>query len=512
MKLKTFFLLVLISLISYPQNAGDNVFSGIKIHTIKLTFNEPSYWDSLTYYYNQGLEQYIAAKAEIDGVTFDSIGVRFKGHSSYTHPNNKKPLKLAFDEYVNLKWDGMKAVHLNNCWEDPTFIREKLHLDYCNAVGINAPRGNFAQLYINDTLFAFYSLVENVDKTFLSTHFGNKNGDLFKAVDGFGTIEYLSDFKWYGVDDSNYTPRYELKTDGSATAWPQLLSFLDTLNNSLDPAASIPSKLNMSSVYKVFATDILLANLDSYVNSGRNFYIYFNTGTNKIDWIFWDGGLSFGGFPSSGVSNVENMNICYIKDSTERPLFGKILSTLELKTQFLDTFKTLFTNYFVPAGLFAHIDSIASIIRSNVYADSRKMYTNQQFETNIQSDIVVGLGRKPGLKSFISSRYPNVTSQLGALSVNEKSNITADNFSLDQNYPNPFNPSTIIKFTLPTDGILQLKVFNIAGYEISTLLNESLKAGNHSVSFNANSLPSGVYFYRLLSGSTTITKKMILIK
>jgi len=181
------------STLVYSQKAGDNVFSGIQIHTIKLTFNQPHYWDSLTYYYNLGNSQYIAAKAVIDSVSYDSIGVRFQGNSSYTHPNDKKPFKLALDEFLNLKWDGMKTINLSNCWEDPTFIREKLHLDYLNWAGIPAPRGNYAQLYINDTLFAFYSLVEEVDKTFLTGRYGNKNGDFFKAVDGFDTSTYFSD-------------------------------------------------------------------------------------------------------------------------------------------------------------------------------------------------------------------------------------------------------------------------------------------------------------------------------
>ena len=85
-------------------------------------------------------------------------------------------------------------------------------------------------------------------------------------------------------------------------------------------------------------------------------------------------------------------------------------------------------------------------------------------------------------------------------------------FSLEQNYPNPFNPSTKIKFTLPSKASVVLKVFNILGKEIATLVNGEQDAGNYTVEFDASTLKSGVYFYRLEAGSFTETKKMILMK
>lgn len=85
-------------------------------------------------------------------------------------------------------------------------------------------------------------------------------------------------------------------------------------------------------------------------------------------------------------------------------------------------------------------------------------------------------------------------------------------FALEQNYPNPFNPSTKISYALPNSGIVQIKVFDLLGQEVITLVNEEVTAGYFEVNFNANSLPSGVYLYRLQSGSFVETKKMILLK
>jgi hypothetical protein len=92
-----------------------------------------------------------------------------------------------------------------------------------------------------------------------------------------------------------------------------------------------------------------------------------------------------------------------------------------------------------------------------------------------------------------------------------KSNIP-DRYKLSQNYPNPFNPATNIEFSLPKSSNGTLKVFNILGQEIATLVNENKNAGTYKVDFDASKLTSGIYIYRLDAGSFTSERKMILMK
>ncbi len=94
----------------------------------------------------------------------------------------------------------------------------------------------------------------------------------------------------------------------------------------------------------------------------------------------------------------------------------------------------------------------------------------------------------------------------------KENSITPASYSLEQNYPNPFNPSTTIKYQVRTEGMVRLNVYNVLGEKVATLVNEVKPAGSYEARFTAFNLASGIYFYKLQSGSFEETKKMILIK
>lgn len=504
------------------QNPGDNIFEGIQVHTVKLTFPTANFWDSLTVLYYRGDEQCIVANAELDGVRMDSIGVRFKGNSSFTYPGVKKSLKLELDEFRSQKWDGLKAVHLNNSWGDPTMMREKVILDFCRDAGVYAPRANYAQVFINDTLWGLYSLIEHVDKTFLKSHLGTNDGNLFKAVDDFRAVppqdEVLSDFRWFGTAESLYHARYELKTDGSLTAWPQLVALLDAVNNDLDPASAIPRYANIESLSRAFATDLLFGNLDSYCGSGRNFYIYFHKTTGIMSWIMWDVGLGFGIYPS-GTARPESISLLYRSSDAFRPLAAKLFDTPEFQYPYLETVCNLAHGLFGPTALAHHIDSIGAVIRPYVYADPHCMYTPAQFEMNIEMDIDAeggGSVRKPGLKAFLAARSLSVLNQLSAKGISCQVEVdhpsAPTTMTLNGNYPNPVTSTTAIDFTLDVPTHVLMDVWNLLGERVLTLLDTDLPSGRNSVTVPAGTLKEGVYYYRLHANGQFLSGKLIKIK
>jgi hypothetical protein len=96
--------------------------------------------------------------------------------------------------------------------------------------------------------------------------------------------------------------------------------------------------------------------------------------------------------------------------------------------------------------------------------------------------------------------------------VRDKGNDSPSKFTLSQNYPNPCNPTTAISFSLPSRSMVSLKVFDILGREVSTIVSEELQAGSYTRQWNASAFASGVYFYRLQAGTYSETKRLLLLK
>ena len=95
---------------------------------------------------------------------------------------------------------------------------------------------------------------------------------------------------------------------------------------------------------------------------------------------------------------------------------------------------------------------------------------------------------------------------------NSNENTTPYSYSLTQNFPNPFNPSTTIQYTIADAQRVELKVYDLLGREVQTLVNDVQNPGSYNIMFNAQNLSSGVYFYKLTAGSFTDIKKMTLVK
>jgi len=99
-----------------------------------------------------------------------------------------------------------------------------------------------------------------------------------------------------------------------------------------------------------------------------------------------------------------------------------------------------------------------------------------------------------------------------ASAVSEETGSLPNAFVLEQNYPNPFNPTTTISFSLPTRSSVSLKVFDMLGREVSTIVSEEMSAGSYARQWNASAFASGIYFYRLQAGSFVQTRKLVLVK
>jgi hypothetical protein len=174
-----------------------------------------------------------------------------------------------------------------------------------------------------------------------------------------------------------------------------------------------------------------------------------------------------------------------------------------------------------------HIESTAaSISGTNIYS----------FETLFDSTTTQGSFKgKPVGVEYIGTNYKTVTLSFPlyymhlseakeltefimmdkfeeVMSIEEDEKVVPSEHNLSQNYPNPFNPTTIIKYSIPQESLVSLKIYNLIGEEVATLVGETQTIGNYKIEFNATALPSGVYFYKLQADSFVETKKMVLMK
>ena len=145
---------------------------------------------------------------------------------------------------------------------------------------------------------------------------------------------------------------------------------------------------------------------------------------------------------------------------------------------------------------------------SMLYSQSSIVYdAGTVIEIGTSADVCAGTITINGGYSG-NGRFCNGTVDVGS----EEDTQALKEFSLSQNYPNPFNPVTIISYQLPKTGFVTLKVYDVLGNDVVTLVNEEKPAGNYNINFDASELPSGVYYYKIRAGNYVETKKMMFLK
>jgi len=399
-----------------------SLFNDTIVHEIYIQFNDPNYWDSLVYHKTQEnlLEKktYLKADVVIDGKKRYNVGIKIKGESSYKHyPTKKKSLKINFDKFIKGQdYQEFEEINLNNNFKDPTFMREKLYLDFLQDVGVPAQKNAYAKVYINNQYWGLYLMVEDIDKKFLKRNFGNKKGTLVKG-------EPKAYLDWHGKDSENYLKKYKVKNGDKKRTIEQLISLIDIINNfeGTDEMfeTALDSTFNIKNCLKAWAVNNVLVNIDAYnLYYPHNFYLYYNPKTNKFEWINYDGNYSFGAWsPIFSLEQMEALDIYYVKEDTKKqPLVTKLLKeNIRIKQTYRAIIENEVLDYFVPKELNKKIETLKLLISESVYADSLKMYTNREFDENIEQaigDIKDPGAFIPGLKPFIKKRRKNVEGQL----------------------------------------------------------------------------------------------------
>ena len=393
-------------------------------------------------------------------------------------------------------------------------MREKLFLDFLNSKGLNSPRSNYARLYINGAYSGLYQIGERVNKPFCKDRFGNKGGNLFKG-DGSGAT--CADLKYHGTLASYYNC-YTLKTNTTANNWNDLINLTKQINTTTNAEFkdSVDKVLNANSFIGSWAACNMFVDFDAYAfRFVHNYYIYHNTATNKFEWINWDASTVFGMDVPGTVTSIENKSILYIEpNAIDRPLANRMLNDAAYKNQYI-YFVCDFLNTFNPAVLNPKIDSIYNLIKADVYADSLKMFTNTQFDNNINSNITVSSTTYPGLKSFIQNRNTSIQNELVALGYNcsiiMRLNDSKQNDIDLTVYPNPTNGSFLIEYQLTKSEDVSITITDVLGRVVFQINNKTQAIGKHKQEIDS-SLEQGLYNVTIVTENNSINKKVIIVK
>lgn len=409
MKLKA--LLIFAIFLCASQLKAQSFYDLTSVQTIEITFSQ-SNWDQLLDNAYATTGDYIMAESvSINGTVYDSVGVKYKGNSTYNANQTKNPFHIELDTYKEHEHEGYTDIKLSNGANDPSFVREVLSYQILRQY-MYAPLSNFANVYVNGTLMGLYSNSEAISKKFVKSRFGSKSNTFVKCnpPDGAGpTTTTLPDLVYYGTDSTLYYDGYEMKSD---YGWEELINLCDTLENNL---AEIEEILDVDKALWMLAFDNALVNLDSYIGAFQQNYYLYRDDYDRFLCVVWDLNESFGKFSMTGSGNLnstaqkQQMSHLLNESDTDFPLVQQLLSIPRYKRMYLAHFKTIMEENFDSGQYATWGQTLQTLIDASVQADVNKFYTYANFTANLNSDIGGGPGpgggaSTPGITNLMDGR------------------------------------------------------------------------------------------------------------
>ena len=385
---------------------GQNLFDLYNVHSLDIEFYNPDYDQILKSRWEIDDKTYELATIVFNGDTLDSVGVRYKGNSTYyftaAFESPKFPLNMDLDLiYNDQDILGYNKVKLSNSIFDPTFVKENIGY-LTQSYYLPTPETGYMNISINGEQLGLYTSVESINKSFLTKHFGNSDGTFFKCEPQFHFGEvYDADpnLVWYGEDslDYEYQMGYEMKSE---YGWNDLLDLIYTLNFNIE---NIESVLNVDRALWFFASSMVTPDLDAYTGMYiHNYYLYKNSETDLFEVIPWDKDQTFGNVMvntliqwGGNVSWVYDWDPFLYENEEMRPLFSKLMEVPIYKQIYTAHMRTILDEIYNPAYIqdlaYGIQDSIESY--SNIYQDVWPwLNLDNYFQYNVDNYLITADG------------------------------------------------------------------------------------------------------------------------
>lgn len=391
--------------LAFPAPAQD-LYDESTLREIHLTFSQANWWNQLEANYGTGVE--IPADLMMAGVTYSDVGVRFKGNTSFTRPNTqKKSFNISMNSFVDGQdLLGYSTLNLNNAFMDPTFMREVLFSKACRSF-TTAAKGNFIHLIINGENWGVYANIQQLNKDFLEEWYPTDTGDRFKIPSAMHNPGKAS-FNWLGSNSSNYEPWYELKTE-DLTAYDRIRDLCRLIDNS--PTGStyvsdIEEVMNLDRALWTLALENCFMDSDGYVHKGSDYALYRDNVQGRWNLLQRDANEAFGSFSrnSWGTNGTVNLHPDYDHGNVDLPLMRHLMNFPEMHERYLAHFRCIMEEWLDPARTDPLIDAWDVLIRAEVQADNKKIYSFSDYTTNLDTDVNNGNTVFKGLRQFVDER------------------------------------------------------------------------------------------------------------
>lgn len=383
MKKKLFLLWLFFTPLSMSVILGQDFYDSSRIQEIRIYFTQSNWRTILNTNAALATEPYtIAQRVVINGVSFDSVGAKFKGNSSFRATNKKNPFHIELDYVKNQNYQGYKDIKLSNVFSDPSFVREALSYELMQPY-TDLPRANFARVYVNDSLQGLYTNTEAVTKTFGKNHFYSSDNNAFFKGNAPSFGQGTPSLTYLGVDTALYARSYELKSD---YGWRQLVNFIDTLNNR---PAEIEKVLDVDRTLWMLGFNVLFVNLDSYTGGFSQNYYLWRDDNLRFNPIIWDLNMSFASFTNIGAGMpTDSMSLARLTPlvhltNTAKPLISKILSNARFQKMYIAHIRTMAREQFSSGYYLTRALQMQQLIDAAVQEDANKFYTYARFKSNL---------------------------------------------------------------------------------------------------------------------------------
>lgn len=381
---------------------GTSFYDVERVHEVRLTFAQPNWDEILDSLYAAGGEGRLVGTAVVDGTRFDSVGVRYKGYSSYNPTRRKNPLNIRLDDIKSgQSIEGHGTLRLANVYKDPSFVREVLSYEIARRY-MPAGRASFTNVYVNDTLIGLYTNDEDPDRFFMRGWYYCDDNARFKARIRFDTVAMVG-WKYLGPDSMPYKDYFEMESD---VGWSELVALMDTLSNhneALDRILDIDQHLWM------LAFDVLLVNLDAPVNTPQNHYLY-RDAAGRFRPNVWDLNESFGAFRELqgtgqlSLAQMQQLDPFLRSDDPNYPIVSRVLNDVRRRRMYVAHMRTMMEEVFVGDWYRDRALAIQDIIDSHVQADPNKFYTYNDFLSNITRSVGAGPLAIVGITELMGAR------------------------------------------------------------------------------------------------------------